>query len=74
MSRLFELYGVHLDITNPMIVAVFDTSGQIPAGSMITRELLPVSVRALVEAALEGKCSYATFLSFYNVKIGRAHV
>ena len=66
-ARLFELYGIHLDITNPMIVAVFDTSGQIPAGSVITRELLPVSVRTLVEEALEGKCSYAAFLSFYNV-------
>ena len=66
-ARLIELYGIRLDITNPMIVAVFDTSGQIPTGSVITRELLPVSVRALVDGTLEGKCSYATFLSFYNV-------
>ncbi len=66
-ARLIAHYGIRLNIENPMIVAVFDTSGHIPAGSVITQELLPVSVRALVDAALEGKCSYATFLSFYNV-------
>ena len=66
-ARLIAQYGIRLDITSPMIVAAFDTSAHIPAGSVITPELLPVSVRALIDAALEGKCSYATFLSFYTV-------
>ena len=66
-ARLIAQYGIHLDISNPMIVSVFDVSVRIPAGSIITQELLPVSVRTLVDTALEGKCSYATFFSFYNV-------
>ena len=66
-AQLIALYGICLDITNPMIVSVFDMSVRIPAGSIMTQELLPVSVRTLVDTALTGKCSYATFLSFYNV-------
>lgn len=66
-ERLIEIYGIRLDITKPMIVAVFDTSAHIPASSVITRELLPVSVRGLIDGVLEGKCTYAIFLSFYTV-------
>ena len=66
-ERLIAHYEIRLDVSKPMIVAVFDTNAHIPAGSVITQDLLPVSVRTLIDGTLEGKCVYATFISFYTV-------
>lgn len=66
-EQLIFHYGIPLDIQKSMIVAVFDTNVPIPSGSVIDRDLLPVSVRRLADDILRDKCTYATFISFFTV-------
>lgn len=66
-EQLIRHYGIALDPSKEMIVAVFDTNVTVPDHSAITQDLLPVSVKRLAEDVLNGKCTFAAFVSFFAV-------
>ena len=67
VAQLFSHYAIEIDIEKPMIVTVFDVNVELPSQSVISKDLLPISVRGLIDDALKDRCTYATFLNFFSV-------
>lgn len=66
-AQVMAHYGIALDTSLEMVVTVFDMNVVVPSQSVITQDLLEVSVRRLAESILTGRCSYAAYVGFTAV-------